>query len=227
MFSLAWKSLFPDRCLICAGSDIVRDGVCSLCRSSVQPLPDPVCDTCGTPVGTPGTCIGCTVRPPAYDRCLSACRFEGTVREVIHRFKYRHATVYKRFLAGLLFSVISEKGIRADILTPVPLHWSRLVLRGYNQSSLIARELSRYMKTDVRYGILRKTRKTPRQAGLSKKDRGRNLRRAFSAGRVEGKSVMVVDDVITTGSTAQEVSRALKDAGAAQVIFVSVGRAVT
>jgi ComF family protein len=227
MFSLLWRSLFPDRCLICAGGDAVREGVCSRCRSGIHPVPEPVCDTCGTPVGTPGICIGCMVEPPAYDRCLSACRFEGTLREVIHSFKYGHATVYKKFLAGLLYSAISEKGIQVDVLMPVPLHWSRVVFRGYNQSSLIARELSRYMKTDVRYGILRKTRKTPHQVGLSKRDRGRNLRRAFSAGRIEGKSVMVVDDVITTGSTAQEISKALKDAGAAEVIFVSVGRAVS
>lgn len=227
MFSFVWRSLLPARCLICSGRDSVADGVCSQCRSRIHSLPEPVCDICGKPIGTPGICLECRINPPAYDKCMSACRFEGPVQEVIHRFKYRHATVYKKFLAGLLYSMIREKGIHADIVTPVPLHWSKLVARGYNQSSLIAQELSRYMKTDVRYGILSKARKTPNQVGLSRRDRGRNLRRVFRACKVEGKTVMVVDDVITTGGTASEISRTLKDAGAAKVVFVSVGRAVS
>jgi ComF family protein len=179
------------------------------------------------PVGTPGTCLKCRVDPPAYDLCVSACLYEGTIREVLHRFKYRQDTGYKKFLAGLLIPVIEERGIRADMVAPVPLHWTRLVGRGYNQSSLLAQELSRYMKTDMRYEIITKARKTPNQVGLSRRDRERNLRRVFQARGVAGAAVMVVDDVITTASTAEEVSRSLKDAGAAKVIFVSVGRAAT
>jgi ComF family protein len=227
MLSFIWKSLLPARCLICGGGDEVAEGVCRQCREKMSPLPEPCCDRCGAPVGTPGLCLECMVNPPAYDLCVSACRFEGTLRELMHRFKYRHATAYKKFLAGLMYQRIRDKGIHADVVTPVPLHWSRIVARGYNQSSLLAQELSRYMKTDVRYGILSKTRKTPNQVGLSKRDRGRNLKRVFRAVSVEGKTVMVVDDVVTTGSTAREISRTLKDAGAAKVIFVSVGRAVS
>lgn len=227
MFPFIRRSLLPARCLICAGGAAVFDGVCGQCRESIHPVPAPVCGICGTPVGTPGICLGCTLAPPAYDLCVSACRYDGPIREVLHRFKYRHDTVYKKFLAGLLFPVIKERGIQADMVVPVPLHWTRLVVRGYNQSALLAHELSRYMKTDVRYKILSKARKTPNQVGLSKRDRGRNLRHVFRARRVAGATIMVVDDVITTGSTAEEISRTLKDAGAAKVIFVSVGRAVT
>jgi ComF family protein len=227
MFFSLRRGLLPSRCLLCAGGDEVADGVCGRCRSEIRTLPEPVCEVCGKPVGTPGTCLDCTISPPAFDQCLSACLFEGPVREVIHRFKYGHATVYKRFLAGLLYREIRERGIEADLVTPVPLHWARAVARGYNQSSLIAQELSRYMKTDVRYGILSKTKKTPNQVGLSRKDRARNLRRVFRACMVEGKTVLVVDDVITTGGTAREISSTLKEAGAAKVFFVSVGRAVS
>ncbi len=224
MFSLLRKHLFPPRCLICSNGEGVEDGVCIECRSRIRFLPEPVCDVCGTSLGTPGTCIECLSRPPEYDRMLSVCVFDGLIQDVIHRFKYHRATVFGKFLAKLVYRSVTEKGIRPDVLTFVPLHWSRIVLRGYNQSALIARDLSGYMGVDVRYGILHKTIKTPSQVGLPKRDRERNLKAVFSARGVEGKSVMVVDDVITTGRTAREVSKTLKKAGAKHVFFVSVGR---
>ena len=187
----------------------------------------PVCEVCGETIGTPGVCLECSLNPPPYDHVLSVCRFEGLMREVILKFKYRKSTVFKKFLAELVFTMLSEREISPDILTFVPLHWSRMIRRGYNQSALIARELSGYIGVSVRYGVLRKTRNTPSQVGLERKDRERNLKSAFSARGVRGKSVMVVDDVITTGQTAREVSKALKRAGASQVIFVSIGRTVS
>ncbi len=226
MFSHLRKHLFPPRCLICSNDDGVEEGVCRQCCAQIHTLPEPVCDICGTALGTPGICIGCQCNPPAYDKMLSACVFDGLMQDVIHRFKYHRATVFKKFLAKQIFRAVSEKGIKPDILTFVPLHWSRMIRRGYNQSALIARDLSGYMGVDVRYGILHKTIKTPSQVGLPKKDRERNLKAVFSARGVEGKSVMVVDDVITTGRTAQEISKTLKLAGAQYVIFVSVGRTV-
>lgn len=217
----------PPRCLVCAGRDDVVAGVCSSCRSQIQAIPAPSCEVCGKTVGTPGICLECRLEPPAYDRCLSACRFDGLVRDVIHRFKYRKLTVYKKFLAGLICDVISREGISADIVTSVPLHFSGVMRRGYNHAALIAREVSRHEKTGIDHGALVKTRKTQSQVGLSKKEREQNLKNAFIARGVEGKSVMVIDDVITTGRTAQQVSKALKHAGARRVIFVSVGRAVS
>jgi ComF family protein len=226
MFSSVWSALFPSRCLICSGQDLVRHGVCGQCRSRIQKINGPTCEICGKAVGMPGICLECQVDPPPYNRLLSVCRYEGLIRDVIHRFKYRKSTVFKKFLAEIIFEALSGMEASPDILTFVPLHWSRMIRRGYNQSALIARELSGYMGMGVRYGILRKTRNTQSQVGLEKKERERNLRSAFSARDVEGKSVMVVDDVITTGQTAREVSKALKRAGASQIIFVSIGRTV-
>lgn len=227
MFSLLRKQLLPQRCLICSNGEGVEDGVCRQCCAQIHPFPEPVCDICGTVLGTPGICIECLCNPPAYDKMLSACKFDGLMKDVIHRFKYHRATVFKKFLAKIIYRMVSDKGIRPDILTFVPLHWSRVIARGYNQSALIARDLSGYMGVDMRYGILHKTIKTPSQVGLPKKDRERNLKAVFSARGVEGKSVMVVDDVITTGRTAQEISKTLKHAGAEYVIFVSAGRTMS
>ncbi len=189
-------------------------------------MPEPGCDVCGSPIGTPGTCISCQALPPAYDRLVSACRFEGLIKDLIQQYKYRHATVYKKFFAEMVHSAVSKAHLSPDILTYVPMHWSRMMQRGYNQSALIARELSGYMGLDVRYGILRKVRKTPSQVGLPRKDRVRNLRSVFSASGVEGRSVMVIDDVVTTGRTASEIAGVLKRAGAERIYFVSVGRTI-
>jgi ComF family protein len=227
MLSPLVSHIMPARCLVCSGNAKVVLGVCEECRSRIRRIPEPACEICGAPVGTSGICIECLHRPPPFDRMLSACLYEGLARDIIHRFKYRRATSFKRFLAGLLAESLAGSEPAPDLILPVPLHWMRLVERGYNQSALIARELTGYLGGDVRYGVLRKTRKTPRQVGLPRADRQRNLKGAFTAAGVEGKSVVVVDDVITTGQTAREISRVLKGAGARRVVFASVGRTIS
>ncbi|MCK9263212.1 MAG: ComF family protein [Desulfomonilia bacterium] len=227
MISSLWETLLPKRCLVCSGRDRVTRGVCVRCRSLIRQLDAPLCEVCGRPVGTPGVCLKCMLSPPPFDRMVSACVYEGLIQDIIHQFKYRRATVFSKFLAGLVAQGLAADSESPDLIAAVPLHWSRLVQRGYNQSMLIARELSGYIGGVVRYDVLHKTRKTPSQVGLPKVDRERNLERAFTATGVEGKSVVVVDDVITTGRTAREVSRALRHAGAERVVFASVGRTVS
>ncbi len=227
MASSLLTTLLPERCLICSGRERVTRGVCNRCRSLIRRLDSPLCEVCGRPVGTPGVCLTCLLSPPPFDRMVSACVYEGLIQDIIHQFKYRRATVFSKFLAGLVAESLSADSESPDLVTAVPLHWSRLMQRGYNQSMLIARELSGYIGGVVRYDVLHKTRKTPSQVGLPKADRERNLERAFTAKGVEGRSVVVVDDVITTGRTAREISRALKRAGAERVVFASVGRTVS
>jgi len=157
---------------------------------------------------------------------MSAVHFDGPVKDMIHAFKYADATFYKKFLTRVLYDTVKDEMEHCDLITFVPLHWSRMIARGYNQAALIARELSRLTRIPVCYGVLKKTRGTPTQVGLSRHQRKRNLSGAFHAQGVSGKAVLVVDDVITTGHTALEVSRTLKKAGADYVLFASVGRLV-
>jgi len=157
---------------------------------------------------------------------VSAGVFDGLLKDIIHSFKYNNATVFKKPLAGLVFDLLIRKDIHADMITFVPLHWTRMMSRGYNQAALIGRELSGYMGIDMRYNAIRKVRRTPSQVGLKRSERRGNLRGAFVSDKVKGKDVLVVDDVITTAQTAQEVSASLKRAGAAQVIFTSIGRII-
>jgi competence protein ComFC len=153
-----------------------------------------------------------------------ACRFEGLLVDLIHAFKYGRATMLKGFLGSVLVEAVQEWDICADLITCVPMHWTKVIERGYNQSALLAREVSIHHRLPLAFDVLRKTRITAAQAGLARRGRQQNVADAFVATAVQGKAVMVVDDVITTGSTASAVARAFKHAGAKAVYFVGLGR---
>lgn len=157
---------------------------------------------------------------------VSAFIYDGPLKHIIHSFKYSDATYHKHYLAQALYEIVRSEGPPCDLVTFVPMHWGRMVYRGYNQAALMAKELARLMGCRIGYGTLKKTRATLPQVGLGKQERRKNLRAAFRASGVQGKAVVVVDDVVTTGQTAHEVSEALKNAGAGYVFFASVGRIV-
>ncbi len=217
----------PARCLMCEEMLASNTYLCDACRSLITPLREPMCDICGTPGSTPGRCLGCLASPPPYDRLVSAAQYDGLLKVILHGYKYKQQTIYSALLAELMLPSASQIDLPIDILTFVPLHWSRAARRGYNQSALLAKAVARRTGMRVHYDVLRKGRRTQAQVGLSRREREQNLRGSFTARGVEGKSVMVVDDVITSGSTAREVARTLKRAGASRVVFVSVGRTLS
>jgi len=144
--------------------------------------------------------------------------------DMIHAFKYGRATTLKRFLGWSLAEAVDQWGIHADMITFVPMHWTKVVERGYNQSALLAKEVCARGGVHLAGDVLRKTRMTAAQAGLARRGRRNNVAGAFKATGMKDKSVMVVDDVITTASTAYAVAQACKEAGAAAVAFVGLGR---
>jgi ComF family protein len=225
MLRFFYENFIPSRCFICNEFGEVNHGICSSCMSQIKPISEPVCDVCGRAIGSPGICISCQADPPAFDRLLGAACFEGVLKDVIHSFKYHRKTAFKKVLARILYDSL-PKDADIDQITFVPLHWTRLATRGFNQASLIASELGKYMGVRIRFDALKKTRRTDPQVGLNQKQRLKNVRGSFKANGVEGKSVLVVDDVITTGATAKEVARVLKKAGARYVLVAGVGRVV-
>ena len=185
----------------------------------------------GTIGGSDHLCGACSISSPRFDAARAATRFEGPVREMIHRFKYDRRVQLARPLgliaAGTLAPWITLTS--ADLVVPVPLHVRRLRQRGFNQAVLISQVLARQCKLPLDRTSLRRIRWTEPQVNLAAAERALNVRGAFAVrcpSRVKGRRVLLVDDVFTTGSTVAECARELKDAGAIEVMVVTVARAM-
>lgn len=217
-------SLFPPGCLICASEEEVEEGLCNNCKIQMNKLPEPVCDICSRPIGTPGVCLSCLSDTPWFDKIVTTFKFDGKIKEAIHAYKYRGRTGLKKYFGKTIHESVIKADIRPDVITFIPMHWTRLFVRGYNQSALIAKELAKITGIRADFQALAKTRSTKPQAGLDREARRKNIKESFFARGVKGLNVLVIDDVITTGETAGAVARALKKAGADKVFIAGIGR---
>lgn len=212
--------VFPQSCLVCGGLPS-RTRVCAACEADLRAraIASPLCTVCGTPFvpgnGSPDhSCGSCIKDPPPFAAARSAFAYEGRVMEALHRFKYSGEVNLARPLAQMASICVIQ---RPSLVIPVPLHPGRLKERGFNQSLLLARELSRLTGAPLDYSTLKRTRDTGQQVGLDRDERRRNVRGAFAlAGRASlaGADVLLVDDVYTTGATIAECASVLKRAGA-------------
>lgn len=219
-----WRLLFPARCLGCG-----RRGhqLCADCRSSVPYLPAAVCYGCCAPSAGGQLCRRCLASPSALASVRAACALEGVARRAVHAFKYRGATSLAPLLGDFLLQALARRPARAEVLVPVPLFADRLRQRGYNQAALLAQELSTRLSLPLAEAALVRTRATTPQVELTARQRRTNLRGAFacpSPDLVVGRSVLLVDDVTTTGATLRACADALAAAGAARVTGVVVAK---
>ena len=150
--------------------------------------------------------------------------------EIVHRFKYQREFAFLAWMSDEMAGVYQEEfaPLDFDLIIPVPLHWQRLLKRGYNQSQLLARFLAKKINLPLAPSVLVRTKNTPPQVGLSRNQREKNLKKAFLVKKpslVEGKKLLLIDDVITTGATIEEASRTLKRAGAELVGVLAFARA--
>lgn len=198
------------------------------------PVERPFCQVCAEPF--PGditgdfTCPNCSGRKQAYDFAVCAWLSRGPVREAVHRLKYEKFRPARLALARLMLPALEDERLAGApwLLVPVPLHPRKERQRTYNQSAEIAKTLARLTKGEWR-PVLSRIRKTDSQAGLDRAGRLKNLRGAFAvrkraAGGVAGRSILLVDDVLTTGATAHECALALKKAGAVRVAVITAAR---
>ncbi len=209
--------LFPRRCIGCGAEG---DFICPACLKLAVPIEMPFCPICGKPQKRAGMCSGCAGWKPAVSGIRSAFCFEGVAREAVHQLKYNHIKALAPVMAKLMASYLKKYPVPGEVLVPVPLHQARLRERGYNQSELIAGELSRLTGLEVSEGCLIRRRNTPSQARTANvTERRKNIAGAFESrgNSLAGKKVILIDDVATSGATLDECARVLKDSGAASV----------
>ncbi len=225
--------LFPQACGLCGEPTLNRDlsPLCEACRATFPPFERRICHFCGVPV--PGSlldsftvCRRCVAESLPFDYARAWGAYEGTLRTAIRRFKFdglrRLANPFSLLMAEATRK--SGFGIQLDWILPVPSHPKRTRQRGYDQTLLLARRLSHHLGVPL-FTHLRRTRHTAPQFGLNREQRRHNLRDAFQLRREEllaGKSVLLVDDVMTTGATVGEVSRVLRGQSRVATIVVIV-----
>ncbi len=198
----------------------------------------PQCVTCGDRLASTqllmgdGVCANCRLYQPEFERAVSFGEYEGTLRGLIHLLKYGNVTPVVAPLGGMLAEAMLElvTNDRPPLLIPVPLHKNRRSSRGFNQAELIARAAMKRLQRPLELGtdVLVRQRETVSQVGLSREERMANVHGAFRVtrrDRVKGRTVIVVDDVMTTGTTLSECARVLKQAGAERVWAATVARA--
>ena len=221
--------LFPATCLLCL--DPGQPPALDLCRDCEDDLPrnTPACAGCASPLPGPGAaCVHCALLHPAFDAAFVPYRYEFPLVELIHRLKYGGQVAIARILGTVLAHRLLERGAPAvDALVPVPLHAAREAHRGYNQAWEIARFAGEIIGVPVLDRVALRMRATEEQAALPASVRRVNVRGAFEvlAGCVP-PAVAIVDDVLTTGSTADALAGALKRAGCRRVEAWAVARAV-
>lgn len=225
--------LLPPRCLGCGGEVEAPGQLCGNCWGGLSFIADPCCGRCGRPFHATRTsapfCADCLRDPPAYDRARAVLVYDDASRDMVLAFKHGDRTdaapTYANWMARAAGPLL-ERGV--DLVVPVPLHRWRLLRRRYNQSALLAQVLARHTGVPFRPAALSRVRPTRSQGRLSAAGRARNVRGAFAARpeQVKGRSVLLVDDVLTSGATLSACARTLKRVGAREVFAVTLARVV-
>ncbi len=219
--------LFPGRCLVCGENGLPGRDICASCLDRL-PANDPCCSCCAEPLPSEkadgSLCGACSAKPPPFRRIIAPWRYAAPLDTLIRQLKFHHRLAAGRLLGELLAERIPA-GPHPGLLLPVPQHPRQLKQRGFNHSSEITLALSRNTGIPWSPWALKKIRHTTAQHDLSRQDRLKNLKGCFAFDPLgEHQHVAVVDDIVTTGATAREISLALKKAGVAQVEFWAIAR---
>jgi len=226
--------LYPPGCTVCGKSIRAGEYLCDQCETKAVRIVAPFCQKCSEPfegsITNTFACANCAHRTIYFDAAVSAYRGRGIVREIIHEFKYGRRIHLRHLVARWLQAALDDERMREsrfDIIVPVPLHSARLRERGFNQASLLAALLSAQTSIASK-PLLERIRYTTTQTTLDRSERMENLHNAFRLRKnadVRGLRMLLIDDVLTTGSTLSECARVLKRAGALSVHAATAARA--
>ena len=234
LLEAAVSLLYPPVCTICGRTVRAGEYLCNDCEANIIRIVPPFCEKCSESfegsISEPFTCANCAHRTMHFDAAVAAYRGRGVVRQIIHEFKYGRQIHLQHLVARWLCAALDDERLRGrkfDVIIPVPLHASRQRERGFNQAKLIAQLLSVDSSIPAK-PLLKRVRYTTTQTALDRAERMENLHNAFrlrKKANVRALRVLLVDDVLTTGSTLSECARVLKRAGALSVHAATAARA--
>lgn len=217
--SILFDLFLPSDCKICKNPlEYNEKWICNRCFSQIKEILPPICNRCGRPSQI-HLCSECQKKRRYLKRVRAYGIFEGVLKEAIHLFKYEKKDGLSNMLGGLMFKLLDKEKWDFDYIVPVPLHKKKEKARGFNQAMLLAEFISKRKNIPIFKG-LKKTINTPPQVGLSYHERRTNILDCFTLKdnkKIEGKSILLIDDVITTGTTIEECSRVLTKGGAKDV----------
>jgi len=231
----ALDTLYPPICLACRAATSEAGALCSSCWRAMRFIERPFCDRLGTPfehdLGEGLLSPQAVTDPPVFQRARAVARFEdGPARRLVHRLKYSDRGELAAPMGAWMARAGADVLAEADAITPVPLHARRLWTRRFNQAAALGREIARRAGKPFEPALLQRVKATRSQVGLSREQRVQNMQGAFRAApaaSVQGRRIALVDDVLTSGATANAAARALLRAGAAQVDLIVFARVVT
>ena len=234
-FGAVANLLLPPVCIACRSRISNHGLLCGDCFARIDFIAPPICARLGVPLpydaGEPSLSAAAIASPPVYDRARAVARYSETMRDLIQSFKYRDRqeglALFSRWLARAGSELLGD----AELIVPVPLYRSRLWRRRFNQSAMLAQRLARLTGVPADCFVLKRVRRTVSQVGLTAEQHVRNVAGAFKvepsrATEIRGKRVVIIDDVITTGATAEACARVLKRAKAARVDMLVLARVV-
>ena len=234
-FRWGLNALVPPACPLCGTFLRTQAGLCGDCWQSLGFITGPICRVSGQPMavdlGAETISPAARVHPPPYRMARAPFAYDGSAADLIKRFKFRDRPDLATYFAPHMLRFGADMVSPDSLFVPVPLHRWRLLARRFNQSAELVRALHELTGHDMSLTALRRVRARRRQLGLTRAGRKRNLRGAFAVPakyrpEIDGRSVVLVDDVLTTGATVEECSRVLRRAGAAQVDVLTIARVV-
>lgn len=225
--------IYPPRCIMCMGNVHENGNICATCWGDVNFISDPQCELCGFPFDFDTQieliCAGCMKEKPRFAKARAVFLYDDASRKMITSFKYNdrteNRTAYARWMARVGADMLKD----ADILVPVPIHFGKLFLRKYNQAGILAQELVKISGGRCILNALIRKRYTKTQAGFNRNLRFKNIKGAFAVNqkhlsKLQNKKILLIDDVITTGATAEECTKILLKAGVAKVEVLTLAK---
>jgi ComF family protein len=234
-FRAAVALFYPPSCIGCGGATGTAHTLCARCWGEVRFIERPYCERLGTPfavdLGVTLLSPAAMADPPVFDRARAVARYDDVARKLVHRLKYSDRLDCAQALGTMMARAGAELTAEADVIVPVPLHRWRLWRRRFNQAMALASVVARESGVPCDPFLLARVKRTQSQVGLTRAQRQENLQGAFrvpadAKGRLADKRVLLVDDVLTTGSTANAAARALLRGGAKAVDVLAFARVV-